>query len=355
MSSAKITVKVIEATNLIKIEKVGDPDPFVKVGLRSSDKTKKTKVISNTINPIWNESLSLKTKNTENDSLLVNIINKNVLVDTPMCDQIEIPIKILNFNGEPFEFDSDITFKNVFAGHIKMEIFAKLKDKDCKSSSSSSSSSSSDSHSEKPTKSTPKETQELICNFSFGSLSSSYSTDFTGYTEYSHSLSPIHSEEEKFHHHHDEITIKQTEFKPKPIEETLFVQVCRCVGLAKTDANGTDSYVKVSLVGKRKPKNDQPLVTEVAMNTEDPQFDQGINFPKVKKGESIVIEVFQKSKVADFQIGYLKIPVKEIEVGSKDEKEYLLQKPIKISEIFDKITDFGKIYLILDHQKKFKE
>ena len=59
--------------------------------------------------------------------------------------------------------------------------------------------------------------------------------------------------------------------------------------------------------------------------------------------------------VDDFQIAFLKIPVKEIEVENKDEKEYQLTKPAKASDLIEKFVDFGKIYLVLDHQRKFKE
>ena len=64
------------------------------------------------------------------------------------------------------------------------------------------------------------ETQGDYCNFTLGSFGPSYSTDFAGFTNYSCSLSELHSDEErKHHHHHMETTTTTTETTTKPSKE----------------------------------------------------------------------------------------------------------------------------------------
>lgn len=125
----QINVKVIEAKNVPKMDVIGNCDPFVKV--MYGDKTYKTGVKENTLNPKWNETFQFAINNkddvlkfvvsdkdvtTDEDFAVLNfklnsIVPKTVVDNWFDCDQLKtaklycklhLQIHIDNYNVEPF-------------------------------------------------------------------------------------------------------------------------------------------------------------------------------------------------------------------------------------------------------------
>lgn len=335
MTKVELTISSLEAEGLLKLDKLAVPDPYVCLGLKSAGPggAQRTQSISNSSSPKWNETFVFRADDYERDSIVVSMFNANALVpDTPMMDQIEIPLTAVRL-GEPLAWESGIAIRGLPAGRLRMVLSAapRAAKKQCSSSCSCSD-----------------------CQFSFGSLSSSYSTDFTGYTEYSRSLSPLNSSDERCHHQHTEP--KEQTYHPKPAQETLCVRVCSCEGLVRASPDGTDAYVRVSLHGKRKEKGAAPLVTEVARGTESPVFNQEVRFESVKKGEKVVIDVFHQSPAGDFPIAALEVPVKDIDAECKEPKKFRLERPeAAANAAIANFVDFGQITLAFDHQITFND
>lgn len=71
-----IKVKVVEAKDLKKSDLIGKSDPFVIISVENE--RAQTKVISNNLNPVWNESFPFSTEHSEKQLKLQG--KKNILI-----------------------------------------------------------------------------------------------------------------------------------------------------------------------------------------------------------------------------------------------------------------------------------
>jgi Ca2+-dependent lipid-binding protein len=176
-------------------------------------------------------------------------------------------------------------------------------------------------------------------HFSWGNYSSSYSTDFTGYSECSEKLSSLHSGEKKKHEHPLVGVIKRT----VRVAHLLSGKVVGAHGLLTADSDGTDSYATVDLVGKSTSKKKLGK-TEVVHDTSDPVWNFDFDLGTVKKGLAVEFVVWQTHKLSgDAQIGYARVDVKNIEVDRPDEIEVPLGEPPLFKGLPWKITGWGTL------------
>jgi hypothetical protein len=148
------------------------------------------------------------------------------------------------------------------------------------------------------------------CDFNWGDYPSSYSTDFTGYTECSLTLSDLGDAEYALHEHEE----------VEPLEDEPMARV-GALALTGTviGARGLsvrDSYVRVNICTKCL-KILKKTESEVVHNTDNPQWGHAFDLGEVKKGQAVEVTVLQKtSEGVDVEVGYARTIVKEIEIDS---------------------------------------
>lgn len=122
--AVRLHIKICEAKNVLKHDIISKSDPYVTLRLKSQDKKnyKKTQVISNNSNPVWNEEFDIIAVN-PNDTLLINMYDEDVKKDDKIMDELEFPINAWPING-PLEKDViDLKFKKKKdAGKLIFEI-----------------------------------------------------------------------------------------------------------------------------------------------------------------------------------------------------------------------------------------
>ena len=359
MSSARLHIKICNASNLRAMDANGKSDPYCAIYLKSDKKHQlKTSVKNNDLSPVWDEEFDLVCEHPESDVLKVVMFDQDPLSDDRMIDPVKIPVQeVIGCLPNEYVFDKDVVKTDKKdddqvkeSGHFRFTVQAILEgqeppaeereahvDEEEKKKSSSSSSSSS-SHKGK-------------CVFDWGTYGSTYSTDFSGYTsgdfESLGSLTPP----EKTIHHHEAPTFKDDEVKPRH-SHVVKGKLVKLTDLIKADDDGTDAYVTLQLFGKsaiEKGKG-KKLETEVVHDTSNPEYNFEFEFnEKVRKGDSIELKVIQKHKILnDVCIGFCRIPIKDID--NDDEKDYKLLRPKDFS-IKGDFTDFGKAYLVLHHEE----
>lgn len=80
----RLEIRVCGARNIANLQKVGKPDPYVKVKMGDKKKTQikyKTRVIENNLNPVWNELFKFQVADYDSTQVLFEVWNDNVLVD----------------------------------------------------------------------------------------------------------------------------------------------------------------------------------------------------------------------------------------------------------------------------------
>jgi hypothetical protein len=159
------------------------------------------------------------------------------------------------------------------------------------------------------------------CQFSWGNLSSSYSTSFTGYTSYSESLSEIHEGEAGLHVH-------PAPTRPPPA--TAHVGLLSLSGKV-VGARGIpqcETYV-VAAICRKGGKVLAKVVSDPVGETTDPEWGLPFDFGKVRKGYSVEITVFRKTDATEGEvIGHALKEVKEIEAGLEDQVDLPITKEL---------------------------
>ncbi|WKA05600.1 hypothetical protein VitviT2T_023560 [Vitis vinifera] len=76
----KLTLTIVKANDLKNMEMIGKSDPYVVVHIRPLFKIK-TKVIENNLNPVWNQTFELIAEDKETQSLILEVIDKDITQD----------------------------------------------------------------------------------------------------------------------------------------------------------------------------------------------------------------------------------------------------------------------------------
>ncbi|KAK8865173.1 Protein Aster-C [Tritrichomonas musculus] len=102
-------VKAIEATDVPKMDIIGQSDPYLVFKLSSSDKTWKTEYKNNTSTPVWNEEFHLPLSKNLDDHLTIELYDKDFKFD----DLISTIVINVNLIPAGKEFNSWYNFNPV--------------------------------------------------------------------------------------------------------------------------------------------------------------------------------------------------------------------------------------------------
>ncbi|CAB4039226.1 extended synaptotagmin-1-like, partial [Paramuricea clavata] len=78
-----IEIQIIQGRNLVVMDMTGDSDPFVTIKYGSGKEKFKSKVIDNTLTPVWNETCRLPLPN-EDDKMIIDVWDKDPLSQEKM-------------------------------------------------------------------------------------------------------------------------------------------------------------------------------------------------------------------------------------------------------------------------------
>lgn len=195
--------------------------------------------------------------------------------------------------------------------------------------------------------------------FSLRSYSSCYSTDFSSVSP-KPSISLTNSEERREFGHlwnEKEIGVKKDASltKPQRISESIKGVVVSCRNLV--DSSNKKKFVVVRILKKNKDlkKNYQPIKSKLVENSTVINFDLEFDFVKAKKGNSILVEIFEIDENQNaILIGQRFIPLKEIIENQEYENEFELEEPTNLPNEFKGSQSFGTIKLKLNHKVVYK-
>ncbi|KAG5471612.1 hypothetical protein LSCM4_03161 [Leishmania orientalis] len=80
----RLEIRVCSARNVANLQRVGKPDPYVKVKMRGKKRSHvsyRTRVIENCLNPVWNEVFKFQVADYDSTQVLFELWNDNVIVD----------------------------------------------------------------------------------------------------------------------------------------------------------------------------------------------------------------------------------------------------------------------------------
>jgi hypothetical protein len=191
----------------------------------------------------------------------------------------------------------------------------------------------------------------------WNSYSSSYATNFTGYSECSERLSDLHPGEEEVHHHEflAPAVIKKTG-TPKLL--TLSGSVVGARGLPLPDGRSPDTYVAVAVVNKSE-RESKKQGSPVVENTADPDYNFAFDLGDVRKGLRVEFLVYvseqdQEQEQVGTPLAYGKIEVKAIPLDSEEPVEIELGAPPGHRFKTPKwgFSEWGKLSVVLKQSAK---
>lgn len=337
----QLKVKLVKGTNLHKMDKIGKSDPYCIFQLKGYPEDQlsrwKSRVIDNTLDPVWNEEYTFMCKDWNTDVLVFQMWDKDVIKDDQMVDTIEFPLNQFPLN-QHVTWSEDVKHKNKPGGHLDLEFDAidllnqpKIQQRDLV-------------------------LEEGACDFTLGSYSSEYATSFSSIT-CSHQLSDLHSSEKVEHASHAKVVEKKSPPKPVRLSESISGILIGANNLIKVGTEATNTYALIHVLTKAlyQKKGKTPQKSEVISDSTSPGYNLGFDYKKVSKGDSLQIEIFQTNQPkGDLKIGECVIPLKNIDENQTVEKEFDLEKPFRFPYELGNFDSFGKIKLSLTHNVQYK-
>jgi Ca2+-dependent lipid-binding protein len=358
-------VKFVSAANLPAADLNGKSDPYVvsKVVPGLNAQKVKTKTISYSLNPVWNEDKTFLLNSGPEDSLTILVYDKDVGTDDDKIGTGSIPFSDFDFAilNEPQEKTYPL---KVASGKLKSDESPTLTvavTLSCNNAGGVPLARGLLATGSVPPP-VPAENQEVEAvmersieiegdfSFSWGNFTSSYSTSLDGYTNYANgSISELRDGEDDRHHHptvEEEVKVKADEEKTGSL--VLSGTVVGARGLPKADEDGTDSYVIVNL-GNKGGKEKTKVTSELVHDTSDPDWNFPFDLGVVRKGQAVEFTVFQHHKVfAEQPLGYARVDLKNIEHDSQATVEIQLEKPKKFKKPKWEFTTHGTLLVVFN-------
>jgi hypothetical protein len=184
------------------------------------------------------------------------------------------------------------------------------------------------------------------CPFRWGEYSSSFSTDFTGYSSCSIELSPLRESEEEWHnlHVHNEAGVPREVSQAHKVSYSLTGTIVEAKDLIPIVEKAPGSYVTVQLVGKGRKKGEvlqSPAVKDL-------KYGYDFNLGIAKKKHTLRFTVYQEAKRGGQQIGFAAKPIRDLPVDSKEPIEIALGKPPRFLERLGEFSDWGTLRVTFD-------
>lgn len=167
-------------------------------------------------------------------------------------------------------------------------------------------------------------------DFSFDELSSVYSTSFSSLpTSEQRSISDFTPGEEHQHHHQDIQPAKTIDEIKPPRYDNVKGSLKSLSGLADPSGSQPQIYVTVDVLshGFNKKKSLSSKSNECGHN-ETPQLQ--FDFQRIKKGNTLVFNIWENTGSQPNNIGVVRVPVKDIpEGGNESSLDFKVEKPEK--------------------------
>lgn len=91
----ELHIRIIEATDLAKMDIVGLSDPYVKIKIHGTNQKDQTTIIKDSVNPVWNQDFHFSAHNPNKQVLVLKMMDKDVTFDDEMAT-LQIPLAALN-------------------------------------------------------------------------------------------------------------------------------------------------------------------------------------------------------------------------------------------------------------------
>jgi len=112
----KVLIKIIEAKNLMKVDLIGQPSPFVALDMNGHEKdVKQTSVKKDTVNPAWGEEFEFTVMDEVNDVLVLHISDFHKLRANTFMGVAHIPIMPLTLLKAPMDYWFDLIDKKALS------------------------------------------------------------------------------------------------------------------------------------------------------------------------------------------------------------------------------------------------
>jgi hypothetical protein len=189
--------------------------------------------------------------------------------------------------------------------------------------------------------------------FRWGSYSSSYATNFTGYSACSERLSDIRPEEAAYHTHP---AMPPVENPHPPKKPALFALTGRVVAARELPlgGGGEREYCVAAAVASKVGKERRNVRSEAVAGTADPAFNFEFDLGDVRKGFVVEFTVFQLDNGEAAPVAFAQKKVKEIELDSDAQIELALEAPpvLKFEKVPWTFTAWGTLVVVLTQSLK---
>lgn len=186
------------------------------------------------------------------------------------------------------------------------------------------------------------------CTFSLGDYSSEFSTTFTSLTSsFQQSVSELRSDEDNFHPH-AEVEPDQEE---KPCRyDNVKGSLKSLSDLVDIGGSSSQIYVTLDVLSMGKAKKAKTKKSKKCDPSETP--DLSFDLQNIKKGNTLVFNIWRTGDSSDVNIGVVEIPVKDIPENKDKKLTREIQEPANFT--YGEQSSFGKASFQLNHTVDYR-
>jgi hypothetical protein len=188
-------------------------------------------------------------------------------------------------------------------------------------------------------------TDNVDFQFHWNSYSSSFSTDFTGYSELSKSLSDFRPSDDDWLKLHGDPDVGKPKYEGAKVYPSLRGKVVE----GKRIVGEGEVYATAQLVKKSGKTKGVPLATPTVADTADPSFQFDFDLGKTKRGEKVQFIVWRHAESGgDQQVGIAETAIKLLRGCSKGTRKLKLTEPPVFEASAAKIRAWGRLSVEFD-------
>jgi hypothetical protein len=341
-----LTVKLQRGSALTDPEADG-VNAFVRLSVPdAATASRVTRVVHNTPEPEWKESFEFICQ--ANQFLLLEVFNyvggKN---PHHLAKPVRVPLTQFRI-GEPPHSDSINLFRLKGKGKKRVTaglLFVQIQAISSRPSAAPDSAFLRATHHRQTFTGATAAPSVLPCGFQWSDHGSDYSTDFSGYSECSETLS---DSDPNVRHRHPPVGAAAASGKRAVHRlESIDGTVVRARGLSDPAGNPLASYATVQLLGKGKAKGER--VESSVANGANPVWNLTFECPKVRKGYVIEVIVWQiHPTLGHLKIGTVNIALKDLEADYSWARDIPIEQPKDYRKIRGPVEQWGSLQLVLN-------
>lgn len=97
--SSLLHIRLVEGTDFPNMDLLGGADPYCILSINNEEPKFRSRTVSSTLTPVWNEEFHLDVTDVQKDSLVIQVFDEDFAKSDDMISELKIPLNKLDFGA----------------------------------------------------------------------------------------------------------------------------------------------------------------------------------------------------------------------------------------------------------------